>query len=257
MRTNRLFRSAAIVMSASLLSAIVVPITSAYAAPTPPPAPPTVNVTVANGSSHPVPTQAQGTTNVAGTVAATQSGPWSVNVGSMPPVTGSVAVNSLPPVTGSVSVSDDPAAPLAVIGAAPTQTMWAFKELDSDDAGDPNGATAAIFTVPTGKTAVIETVSAGITSNDPNQIPELQVYAFDGTTDTTYGGAWIALQNQGTSTNSAVPISVAMLVGTQNVRLYVPAGVTVYATAQIPSPAGRGLRFGGDIQLTGYYLDAS
>jgi hypothetical protein len=255
MSTKGLVQSTIIVISASLLSAMIIPTVAADAAPAPPPSPPPLNVTVANGGSHPVPTQAQGTTNVAGTLAATQSGTWTVNVASTPPVTGSVAVNSLPPVTGSVSVSNDPANPLSVIGAAPAQTLWAFKELDSDDSGDPNRATAAIFTVPAGKIAVIETVSAGITSNDPNQIPELEVYAFDGTT--TYGGAWIALQNEGTSTNSSVPISVAMLVGTQNVRLYVPAGVTVYADAQIPSPAGRGLGFGGNIQLTGYYLDAS
>ena len=67
--------------------------------------------------------------------------------------------------------------------------------------------------------------------------------------------AWIALQNEGTSTDPSVPISVAVLVATQNLRLYVPAGVTIYMNAHIL--AGRGLGFGGDIQLTGYYLNAS
>jgi hypothetical protein len=42
--------------------------------------PPPVPVTVVNGTARPVPTSAQGTTTVAGSVAALQGGPWRVHV---------------------------------------------------------------------------------------------------------------------------------------------------------------------------------
>jgi hypothetical protein len=247
MKKQRLWLSLPVAGSLAAIAMLAFPVLAVSAAPTTSPhrsaavSVPSIPVAVTNGSANPVPTQAQGTTNIAGTVGATQNGTWNVNVG------------SLPPVTGSVSVSNSPDQPLSVLGAAPAQTLWAFKDFADNESTSPNDANVAVFTVPAGKIAVIETVSAAITSDNPNQIPELQVYAFDGTT--TYGGAWIALQNEGTSSDPSVDQSVAVLVGTQNVRLYVPAGVTVYADAQIP--AGQALGFGGDIQLTGYYLDAS
>jgi len=243
MKKQRLWTVLPIAGSVVAIAVLVSPVLAADAAPNPAaaPTPPSIPVTVTNGSTNPVPTQAQGTTNVGGTVGATQSGSWNVSVG------------SLPPVSGSVSVSNSSSDPLAVLGAAPSQTLWAFKDFACDEVNDPNQVATSVFTVPPGKIAVIETVSVAITSDDPNQIPEVQVYAYDGTT--TYGGAWIALQNEGTSSDPSEPISVAVLVGTQNVRLYVPAGVSVFMDAQIP--AGRGLGFGGDIQLTGYYLNAS
>jgi len=64
-------------------------------------------VTVTNSCANPLPTQAQGTTDVAGTVGAAESGAWNVNVG------------SLQPVSGSVTVNNTPSSPPSVLGAAP------------------------------------------------------------------------------------------------------------------------------------------
>jgi hypothetical protein len=162
---------------------------------------PTVDAVVINPPTQPVPTAAQGTTVVAGTVnvgnsptvLAQQSGPWSVNVGNSPTV---LAQQSGPwSVTGAVSVANTPSVNIAnsptvtlsgssTVTLAPGGSITVGNTVSSPllvrDVDNParNGMNAVaritikagsnyglgtVYTVPEGKRLVIEHVSVAIT----------------------------------------------------------------------------------------------
>lgn len=131
------------------------------------PAPPggTSNVNVVNTTSNPVPTAAQGTTTVSGTVAI--SGTPSVSVSGTPSVsvsgTPSVSISGTPSVsvsgTPSVTVGNTPSNPVPVAitsgnGGTPVefvlQGVWNGGQLESS---------ATPYVVPTGKRLVMQFVS--------------------------------------------------------------------------------------------------
>jgi hypothetical protein len=186
-------------------------------------------VTVANTSSEPVPTLAQGTTTVTGSIGLT--GTPSVNVARMPSLSGNVTVDNTAAAPVLVSDVDNPARqPYQVELSAPF---------------GPDFALSGIPAVPAEKRLVIEQCTAMV----PGLDAEANVIL---TITTSVGGRsvshWFSLNKLTTN------VGVAPMIISQLIRLYADPGtpVGVLMTVQGPTPPS-GARF--DLTLSGYLVD--
>lgn len=145
MRPNRMLFIAALAAACTLISVSAVGQSK------------TQPVLVVNGSGQPVPTAAQGTTNVAGTVNLASGS--TVNVGNLPAtqnVNGSVDVGNFPP---SQNVKNTSATPLFADIDQPARNP--FEGL-CDSNTDSSGTGSCTFPTNNGQTLVIETVTAQV-----------------------------------------------------------------------------------------------
>jgi hypothetical protein len=180
------------------------------------PGKPSSDVVVVNDASQPVPTVAQGTTNVAGTVA----------VSNMPPV--SVANTPATPVY--VRDVDNPA-----LQPFTTELVWQVPE-------GSRGTAATPITIPNGKTLVVEDVNlfAGLPNGQTGFLtcfvpgnPENTLYAFALTDAGTLGG-------------------LEGFVGGRAVRIYVQAGALFYCALNRSADAGIA---NAQLTLSGHYVN--
>jgi hypothetical protein len=172
-------------------------------------------VVVVNNSSNPVPVQAQGTTNVAGSVSVTNTP--NVNVTNTP----SVIIANTPIVTLSgdsqVSLTTSPGAPLLVRDAdLPARRIF-------QHSGPANDS----FTVPAGKVLVIEWVSFD-TPVSPNTGPGQMVLYQIGN---VAGGQSGFFSYKSDATSNAAP-GLDLIVN-QQVRIYCDPGSTVFVSARL------------------------
>lgn len=188
----------------------------------------TPNVKVANTSADPVPTQAQGTTTVAGTVQAQQSGTWDVGITGTPTFqVGNAADNPVP----SRDV-DNPA------------TQPFFKVLQSSN---PNNRS---FQVPLGKRLVIEYVS-GIGQMRSGQ----KILAVSLQTNLVLNGQQLGVRHHFTPVltgTQTFPIAgnLDTFVVSQQTRLYAEQGSTVELSTEVTEEG-----FGFAITVSGYFVD--
>jgi hypothetical protein len=114
------------------------------------PTPPTQSVVVVNGAGQPVPTAAQGTTNVAGTVNIGNAP--SVNVANTPTVSlaGGASVNVTNPLDGQSNPT-----PLAVLDA-----IQPYDDFCRIDFSGGSGSACNLQTIPSGKRLVIQEFDA-------------------------------------------------------------------------------------------------
>ncbi len=205
-------------------------------------------VTVANPPSNPalvkvvntpVATTAQGTTTVAGTVQAQQSGNWSVNVTSLPLVNAaqsgpwSVALTGTPTVALSggsvVSIDNSMAQPVFVrdvdaMAKQPFQT-----EVGCSQSGP---VCNSYFDVPIGKLLQIEFADADISALQGTTLVEFWVVVLQQGRRVTHR---LSLTPQGSESSSAP--TFIHFAGTHTVQMYADAGtqVLVHASAYPPS----------------------
>ncbi|HKQ09051.1 MAG TPA: hypothetical protein VJ464_28270 [Blastocatellia bacterium] len=138
MDTIKKKRFNAIAFTLVIVAALLVGVTPTHSAP-----PSDKDVRVINTTAEPVPTVAQGTTTIAGTVQAKQSGAWSVGISGVP----------------SVKVDSDPANPIYVTNVEGAKPQPFQQEVEVTV--DPGlGAQSGAINVPLGKLLVIEQVSA-------------------------------------------------------------------------------------------------
>ena len=131
----------------------------------------TQNVTVLNTAVNPVPTSAQGTTQVGGTVA----------VSSLPAVqlsgSPSVSVSSLPAVQmadgSSIAINNPTGSPVPVHDAGPSGQTYISKTVQIDFTDGTFGLFLDSYTVPAGKVLTLKDVS--VLARFPN--PETGLYA--------------------------------------------------------------------------------
>jgi len=121
------------------------------------------NVLVTNTTAQPVPTVATGTTTVAGTVAATQSGPWNVGI------SGTAVVKIVQPVTSPI--------PVAVINEGARIPFQKQVHISTDI----TGSGSAVISVPAGWRLVIEHINGFAYVGQKDDIIDYQV-------GVTYGG---------------------------------------------------------------------
>ncbi len=202
--------------------------TTVSASPTPPVTP----VLVTNTTDQPVPTVAQGTTQVSGSVGIT--GTPTVNLASGAQV---ALANTLtnPVLTRDV---DGPAAqPFSYFDLSGQFTSgYAFA----------NAGAGAAFTVPAGKRLVIEFVSAFA------QIPGGQNIVF-GRIDTT-GGQWVFVPMTHTGSYFQAGDPVEGFVASQRMFTVLEPGTQVSPTAFRDSGTGSGIF---QIQIAGHYVNVS
>ena len=188
----------------------------------------TPNVKVANTSADPVPTQAQGTTTVAGTVQAQQSGIWDVGITGTPTFQiGNQTGNPVP----SRDV-DNPA------------TQPFVEVLQSSN---PNNRS---FQVPLGKRLVIEYVS-GVGQIRSGQ----KILAVSLQTGLVINGQQIGVRHHftpvltGTKT-FATAGNLDTFVVSQQTRLYAEQGSTVELSTEVTEEG-----FGFTVTVSGYFVD--
>jgi hypothetical protein len=177
-----------------------------------------VESVVMNTDANPVPTRATGTTAVAGTVAATQSGAWNVGISGTPAVAQSgawevgirgavslaadtgvvarqgdapwtVSLSGTPSVsiagTPTVALAGTPSVAIASTPAAPVLVRngdepgrHAFQQAVDVHFGAGEPSGTSYFSIPAGKLLVVESVSAAI-DLPPGQIPKVRLTAND------------------------------------------------------------------------------
>jgi hypothetical protein len=157
------------------------------------PGPPTQNVLVVNGAGQPVPTAAQGTTNVAGTV----------NIGNTPDVN---IAN-----TPTITVANTPSAPV------PTRDVdyparHSFQETCSGNADQSGTAICSIGAIPGNSEFVIQTLSAGVNGKAP--FGGVQVTINNGT---QLGGIQLPVIEQSSPNDWAATQAVTLYVGPNGV----------------------------------------
>ena len=199
--------------------------TAVSAAPTPPVTP----VLVTNTTGQPVPTVAQGTTEVSGSVGI--SGTPTVNLASGSQVAITNTLTS-PVLTRDV---DGPA-------TEPFNYFGNMGQFSSGYAFANAGAPAA-FTVPSGKRLVIEFVSAFA------QIPGGQKIVF-GRIDTTGQSIYLTMTHTGSYLQAGQ--TVEGFVSTQRIFAVLEPGTQVFPTAFRDSGTGDGIF---QIQIAGHYVN--
>ena len=181
---------------AVLIAVLCVTLIGARGATSAPSAPAVQDVNVKNTASNPVP--------VVGTVNSAQSGPWSVSLNGTPTVSSAQVGSWNVGITGRPSVQLAPSEPVGqqLFGALSGSSATTYRQL---------------YEVPAGKLLVLEYVSAqiGVPSGGRAFVE------FFGATSKIY----LPMSLQGSTGSTDV------IVGSQPVRMYLPAGNTLWCSA--------------------------
>jgi hypothetical protein len=207
-----------------------------------------LDVKVVNTATQPVPTQAQGTTNIAGTVQAQQSGAWNVGISGTPDVNlasgASVGIN---PSGNTVQVGNTASAPV-LVRDVDSPARQPFQDFNSIDLVAPFGNTERVlFTVPTDKRLVIEFISLlALMPADQKSTVTLRTFINDGHPSTSFGKSFLVLTAQGTF--NATDIYTA----SQPVRIYADPGTEVFFLVSRTSGTGSAQY---QVCISGYFVD--
>ena len=212
------------------------------------------DVRVVNTAAEPVPVTVVGApiVNVGSLPAVTLSGTPTVNVGNTPTVTLSG--------TPTVNIGNTPTVALA---GTPTVNLGFQAEPFSTSAslnsgGNPgcggsiiNAASAALFVVPAGKNAVVEHVSASY-ETPPQRVPRVYLNTSD---PNNYFFTYLAMMQAGVEANQFFSVNVQF--ASHPIRLYAPAGTTIYGSHYINAHSGinEGCTH-GTVTITGYLVPA-
>src|SRR5262245_13197862 len=186
------------------------------------------DVNVVNTSVNPVPTQAQGTTTVAGTVQAEQAGAWSVGIAGTP----------------TFSVGNDASSPVPVIDVEnPAHQPFQFFATFSKTGG--NFVSSNQIAVPAHKRLVIETITVqAFVPAGQKLLAQINM---------TGGGVFaqhnIILTPQGSFNFDLQDYFAA----TESVRLYADEGSAV--PFNVTRSSSDGQFWGGQYTVSGYYVD--
>jgi hypothetical protein len=188
----------------------------------------TPNVKVANTSADPVPTQAQGTTTIAGTVQAQQSGSWDVGITGTP--------------TFKVGNTADSPVPSRDVDNPVRQPFVAVLQ-----SANPSNRS---FQVPLGKRLVIEYVS-GIGQMRSGQ----KILTVSLQTELVLNGQQIGVRHHFTPVltgTKTFPIAgnLDAFVVSQQTRLYAEQGSTVELSTDVTEEG-----FGFTVTVSGYFVD--
>ena len=194
------------------------------------------NVSVVNTAANPVPTQAQGTTNIAGNVSVTNTPTVNLASGSTVSVTNTPTVNLAS--GASVSISNTTANPVLVRSVDDAVRQIFQKQMQINMAAGEFGKNASFF-VPAGKRLVIEHVSAA-GFDDGDQHLQFEV---DTNVNGEFASHFLVTERQGGHPFFRV---------SQQLRVYADPGTQVQVVVLRPTNTTSAV---AAMTISGYYVD--